>query len=422
MRLGPALPVVGDREAVGLVADPLQQVEALAGAGQDHRVLLRLGQPDLLEPLGQPARRRCRRCRARSRPARRPRPAAGRRRRRPAPARRRTSAGRPCLGIDEHAVPRRSPTSLLLAACSSSSRRKRRVITSCIAATSFWPSTPRITNRRYSLLRARPSSKTTIERDDLGALQVGDVVALDAQRRLGQVERLRDLLERLVAGGQVAGPLGLVQAERLARRCGRRSPAAPSCRRAAGPGATPGRRAARSSSCSRVAASGGSAGTRTSRGIASPDSPAYSWSRKSSTSSAVAALLDPVGDPAALAADPAAADVEDLHRDLERVLGERDHVGVGAVAEHHGLLLQRPAAARRGRRAAGRPARSPRPRRRRTSPSRAPDERGGVAGHEVAEVVDDARGAPRRSTRRRRARRTCRCSRAGRAGRSGRPA
>ncbi len=53
-----------------------------------------------------------------------------------------------------------------------------------------------------------------------------------------------------------------------------------------------------------------------------------------------AALLDPVGDPAPLAADPAAAHVEDLHRDLERVLGQGDHVGVGAVAEHHGLLLQ----------------------------------------------------------------------------------
>ena len=56
MRLGPPGPVVGDREAVRLVADPLQQVEALAGARQDHRVLL-AGQPDLLEPLGQPADR-----------------------------------------------------------------------------------------------------------------------------------------------------------------------------------------------------------------------------------------------------------------------------------------------------------------------------------------------------------------------------
>ena len=55
-----------------------------------------------------------------------------------------------------------------------------------------------------------------------------------------------------------------------------------------------------------------------------------------------AAVVGAVGDPAALAADPAAADVEDLHGHLERVLGQRDHVGVGAVAEHDGLLLQRP--------------------------------------------------------------------------------
>ena len=47
--------------------------------------------------------------------------------------------------------------------------------------------------------------------------------------------------------------------------------------------------------------------------------------------------------PAALAADPAAADVEDLDRGLQRVVGERDHVGVGAVAEHDRLLLHRPA-------------------------------------------------------------------------------
>jgi len=48
--LGPPGAVVGDREAVRLVTDPLQQVEALAGARQDDRVLLR-GQPHLLEPL-----------------------------------------------------------------------------------------------------------------------------------------------------------------------------------------------------------------------------------------------------------------------------------------------------------------------------------------------------------------------------------
>ena len=52
-------------------------------------------------------------------------------------------------------------------------------------------------------------------------------------------------------------------------------------------------------------------------------------------------LLDLVDDPAALAAHPAAADVEDLDGGLEVVLGEGDDVGVRAVPEDDGLLLQR---------------------------------------------------------------------------------
>ena len=102
-----------------------------------------------------------------------------------------------------------------------------------------------------------------------------------------------------------------------------------------------------------------------------------------------AALLDPIGHPAALAADPAAAHVEDLHRDLERVLGEGDHVDVGAVAEHHRLLLERAlhraeVVAQPGRLlevlAVGGGVHLP------LDP---PDERPGLAGHEVTEVVDD---------------------------------
>ena len=102
-----------------------------------------------------------------------------------------------------------------------------------------------------------------------------------------------------------------------------------------------------------------------------------------------AALLDAVGHPAALAADPAAADVEDLHRHLERVLGERDHVGAGAVAEDDGLLLERlleraevvaePGGLLEVQRLGGGVHLGP----------DALDERVGVAADEVAEVVDD---------------------------------
>jgi hypothetical protein len=54
-------------------------------------------------------------------------------------------------------------SSSVIVARSSRRRLKRRVSTSAIEATSFCPSTPLITNRRYSLLRGRPSSNTTIE-------------------------------------------------------------------------------------------------------------------------------------------------------------------------------------------------------------------------------------------------------------------
>ena len=53
-RLRPLLPVEGDGEPVRLVAHPLQQVQRLGGARQDHRVVL-AGHPDLLQPLGQSA-------------------------------------------------------------------------------------------------------------------------------------------------------------------------------------------------------------------------------------------------------------------------------------------------------------------------------------------------------------------------------
>ena len=52
--------------------------------------------------------------------------------------------------------------------------------------------------------------------------------------------------------------------------------------------------------------------------------------------------LDLVGDPAALAADPSAADVEDLHGGLQLVLGDGDQVGVGGVGEHDRALLHGP--------------------------------------------------------------------------------
>lgn len=53
--------------------------------------------------------------------------------------------------------------------------------------------------------------------------------------------------------------------------------------------------------------------------------------------------LDLVGDPAALAAHAPAADVEDLHRRFELVLGDGDEIGVRGVGEDDGVLLHGPA-------------------------------------------------------------------------------
>ncbi len=55
---------------------------------------------------------------------------------------------------------------------------------------------------------------------------------------------------------------------------------------------------------------------------------------------------------------PALADVEDLHRGLELVLGDADHVEVLAAIGHHLLLLDRLAAPRRDGRGGGPPART----------------------------------------------------------------
>jgi hypothetical protein len=50
-------------------------------------------------------------------------------------------------------------------------------------------------------------------------------------------------------------------------------------------------------------------------------------------------VVHPVHDPAALAADPAAAYVEHLYRRFKLIVGESDDVGVGAVREDNRLLL-----------------------------------------------------------------------------------
>ena len=130
-----------------------------------------------------------------------------------------------------------------------------------------------------------------------------------------------DLLQRPVAGGEVAGPLGLVQRRApasalratvscsafLSPRCGTRidDPAAP---QAGEP----------------LLEGGGVLGQRGHQHLARDrvaELAVVQLEQEALDQAAGVGVVDLVGDPAALAADPAAAHVEDLHGDLERVLG-----------------------------------------------------------------------------------------------------
>ena len=219
-RLGPLLAVVGDREAVRLVAYPLQEVEALAGARQDHRVGL-ARQPHLLEPLREPAQGDVGRRRVVHRLPRPRRPAARRRRRRRGSAGRRTPspAG---LGVDRAALPavvgRRPDSSSRpraafgVAAEPSGDASWIEAVSSALDAPDGEPA--------VLALAGQPVLEDHHRRDDARALQVGHVEALDAQRRLVEAERVLDLLQRAATGREVASHDASCAARGPAWRCG----------------------------------------------------------------------------------------------------------------------------------------------------------------------------------------------------------
>ncbi len=70
-------------------------------------------------------------------------------------------------------------------------------------------------NRRYSPLRGLPVLEHDHAADRLGALEVRDVVALDAQRRAGQPERIGELLERGEGLALIGQPARLLPGEML---------------------------------------------------------------------------------------------------------------------------------------------------------------------------------------------------------------
>lgn len=174
------------------------------------------------------------------------------------------------------------------------------------------------------------------------ALEMRDVEALDTQRRAVQGEGLRDLLQGAGAGGQIAGALGLVQDERLLRVAADRLHQVLLVAALRNPQRDLGAPALAQPLADRVRLlrQGGDEDLL-GHGVAAL-LPVELLERVLDQARRVHGL-DLVGDPAALAADPAAADMEDLYGRFEFVLGDRDQIGVGGVREHDGVLLHRAA-------------------------------------------------------------------------------
>ena len=223
-RAGGASALVGDGEAVRLVAEPLQQVERLAGARQDHRVVLPR-QPDLLEPLRDAAQRDLLDARRRRARARRPRPAACRRRRRAA------AAGRRIAGACAWSTTSASASVTESAAASGGLGRILRVAAIDVREPAREHLVDRVrvvrrlgnAERAVLVLARQPVLEHHHRRDDVRPAQVRDVVALDPQRRLGEAEGLLQVGERLGAGDVVARAARLVAGSAPAGRSATRS-------------------------------------------------------------------------------------------------------------------------------------------------------------------------------------------------------
>ena len=181
-----------------------------------------------------------------------------------------------------------------------------------------------------------------------------NVVALDAQQRVGQLQRLLQLHEGGATGGQITGTAALVQGQRLARILGDRLHEL--CLVAAlrdanlhGPAAhlrQPGRQLLLILGLHRhehgtrnivavQALLGVLLGGEARRDIA------VHLRDQLLDELCVGAVVDLLHDPAALAADPAAAHEEHLNGRLQVVLSVGEQVGIHGRAEHHGVTLKR---------------------------------------------------------------------------------
>ena len=229
--------------------------------------------------------------------------------------------------------------------------------------------------------------------DYFGALQVGDVIALDSEWSARQLERLLNLFQCPIPGRKITSTSGLVLYQDLLGVTGDCFHQCPLVATLGHPDRD-----------MRAAALLEHPGQRLGRGRYNrhQDLP---WHGISVACGGIglgvqlqqelfdqllsAAIIEPVGNPATLASDTSAAYVEDLDGDLQRVLGNGDHICIGAVSENHGVSLHgslqstdvipQPSRSLELQRIAGRP----------HFPFQLLDHRPRLARHELAEVLDN---------------------------------
>ena len=190
--------MIGDGEAVRLVADALQQIERLAVAGQDHRVGLG-GDPHLFEAFGQTDHRHIpdtqfaeyRLCRVDLC---------------------RTAVDDVEIGRIGEPAARFRPILDVVAEPAPGHLGDRRDIIGATAAGGIPDREMPVVGFAWQAVLENHQRT-----DHIGALHVTDVDAFDPQRRLGQSQRVLDTLQRRRPRGEVRCPPELVLLQRLLR-------------------------------------------------------------------------------------------------------------------------------------------------------------------------------------------------------------
>ena len=313
---------MGDREAVGLVAQALQEVEPFGGAREDQRVLLPRN-PDLLQALGQPAEHdlalepELLQHRRGGVDLRQPTVDDDQRRRI------REAGGLAGGGVDLDLGG--AVVDQTTQATGEHLRHGRDVVG---ALEALDDEAPVLTLAREPVLEHHHRA------DGFGAHGVRDVVALDAQWRLLHPQGFGDLVEGLRAGGEVGGAAQLGLLERhlgvLDDGVEQRTLLAAQGDADVDLGAPP----VRQVRDERVLGLDRRQDVRRNLQVVGVE-----LLEERLQELGERAVVGAVGDPAALAADAAVDDVEDLHGHLVPVVGQAHDVDAEAVGEHDGVLF-----------------------------------------------------------------------------------